>query len=71
MAWNKRILDYDGGSAGNMMEPFFPRTEYRSTATGTYDIVLLNRDDVQNNFDDVLQYLHPDSKVIVNISPAK
>jgi len=69
MAWNKRILDYDGGSAGNMMEPFFPRTEYRSTATGTYDIVLLNRDDVQNNFDDVLQYLHPDSKVIVNIVP--
>lgn len=69
MAWNKRILDYDGGSAANMLEPFFPKVEYRSAATGTYDIVLLNRDDVQDNFDDVLQYLHPDSKIIVNIVP--
>lgn len=69
MKWNRRILDYDGGSAANMLEPFFPMVDTRPAAAGTYDIVLLNRDDVQGNFDDVVRYLHADSKLIVNIVP--
>lgn len=69
MAWNKRILDYDEGAAANMLEPFFPRVEYRPAATGTYDVVLLTRDNIQDSFDDVLQYLHPESKIVVNIVP--
>jgi len=69
MKWNRRLLDYDGGSAANMLEPFFPAADSRPTAAGTYDVVFLNRDDVQGNFDEVLQYLHADSKIIVNIVP--
>lgn len=73
MRLDKKILDYDGGCTGNILAPFFPivdaRFDVNSTVEGTYDIVLLNRDDVQQNFEDAKQYLHESSKVIVNIVP--
>lgn len=70
MKINKTVLDYSGVTNASILSPFFPIVESRWNKTqSTYDVLLLNRDDIQDNFEQFIKYLHPDSKVLVSIIP--
>jgi hypothetical protein len=63
----KRILDYDC-IAGDLFSTFYTEIDTRfSNHVGIYDIIVLSRDNIQDNFDDILPHIGQHTKVIVSI----
>jgi len=63
----KKVLDY-GSIVPELLPTFFTNVKtIHDSPTGKFDIVILSRDNLQDNFDNVIQYLHENTKVIVNI----
>jgi hypothetical protein len=63
---NKRILDY-GYVSIRILQPFYSLPDTRDNANGIYDIIVCERDSFQDNLDDMLQYAHKDTKILIDI----
>ena len=63
---NKRILDY-GYVSIRILQPFYSLPDTRDNANGIYDIIVCERDSFQDNLDDMLQYAHTDTKILIDI----
>ena len=63
---NKRILDY-GYVSIRILQPFYSLPDTRDNANGIYDIIVCERDSFQDNLDDMLQYAHNDTKILIDI----
>jgi hypothetical protein len=63
---NKRILDY-GYVSIRILQPFYSLPDIRDNANGIYDIIVCERDSFQDNLDDMLQYAHKDTKILIDI----
>jgi hypothetical protein len=63
---NKRILDY-GYVSIRILQPFYSLPDTRDNANGIYDIIVCERDSFQDNLDDMLQYAHKNTKILIDI----
>lgn len=64
---NKRVLDYNSQLV-RIFEKFFLEYDDISEANGIYDIIILHREGIQDNFEDVKEYTHSDTKFIIDIT---
>lgn len=65
---NKRVLDYNG-QLSRIFERFFDEDyDNMETKNGIYDIVVLHREGLQDNFDDVKNYINNNTTIIVDVT---
>ena len=64
---NTRILDYDL-QLNRIFERFYINYDNIEYANGIYDIIVLHREGMQDNFEGVKQYMNDDTKLIVDIT---
>jgi hypothetical protein len=65
---NKRVLDYNY-QLSRIFERFFDENyDNMDTKNGIYDIVVLHREGLQDNFDDVKNYINSETTIIVDIT---
>lgn len=64
---NKRILDYNSQLV-RIFQRFFLDYDDVSEANGIYDVIILHREGIQDNFEDVKQYANINTKFIVDIT---
>lgn len=69
MIIDKKILDYDY-QLSRIFGKFIGVNEYetRETARGQFDIIFCHREGFQDNFDDLITYSNPYTKIIVDIT---
>jgi hypothetical protein len=64
---NIRILDYDLQLI-RIFERFYINYDDIEEATGIYDVIFLHREGMQDNFENVKQFMNDDTKIIVDIT---
>jgi hypothetical protein len=64
---NKKILNYSY-EAHRIMHGFYPNCDTQDNIKyNDYDIIICNRDNVQNEFDKIIKYTNSDTKFIIDI----
>lgn len=66
---SKRILDFDL-QLPRIFGLFLNQTEYenKEVANGIYDIIICHRESIQDRFDEIKQYSHPNTKIVIDIT---
>jgi len=58
-----RVLNY-GGNLPRLFSMFYSPIDNRD---GTFDLIIIDRDDLQDSMDDVIKYCHKDTTILVDI----
>lgn len=64
---SKKILDYSYQSSRSL-HSFYPNCDVLETLKySSYDVIICNRDNIQDEFDGILKYSHTNTKILVDI----